>query len=75
MGGAPGDVELAEKACLYAAGQAAAVFDLTQYEWGRAVMENVLYAGMPAVFDRVTGKEKGTDDRPLEGAWRQAGLK
>ena len=75
MGKGQGSVELAEKTCLWAASQAAALFDLTEFEWGRAVLENVMYAGMPAVFNRVTGKEKGIDDRSLEGAWRQTELK
>lgn len=69
MGGGESAVELAMQACLYAASQAAAVFDLMDYEWGRDVISNVLYSGMPKIFDRVTNKEKAINDRPVESAW------
>lgn len=75
MCGGKSSVELAGNACLYAASQAAAVFDLLEFRWGREVIENVLYSGMPRVFHKVTDKEKTADDRPVEGAWSQAGLK
>lgn len=74
MGGAEGSVELAQKTCLYAASQAAALFDLTEFRWGRDVIENVVYLGMPRVFERVTSKEKAINDGPVEGARGEAGL-
>jgi hypothetical protein len=75
MGGGEGSVELAGQACLYAASQAAAVFDLLDMQWGREVITNVLYSGMPRVFDKVSYKEKTTDGRSVENAGSQAGLK
>jgi hypothetical protein len=75
MGGGEGSVELAEQACLYAASQAAAVFDLLDMRWGGEVITNVLYSGMPRIFDKVTNKEKEKDGRPVEDAGSQAGLK
>jgi hypothetical protein len=75
MGGGAESVELAKQACLYAASQATAVFDLMEFEWGREVMLNVLYSGMPKVFERVTNKEKTINDRPVEGARGQTELK
>ena len=74
MGG-DGDAELARNACLYAASQAAAVFDLMEFAWGREVIDNVLYSGMPKAFERVINKEKTGNDRPVESAGRQEQLK
>lgn len=46
--------ELAAQACEYAASQAAAVLDLLDFEWGREIITNVLYCGMPSVLHKVT---------------------
>ncbi len=75
MGGAAKDIELARNACLYAASQAAAVYDLMEFEWGRPIIENVMYSGMPRIYHRVTDKESTGNDRSVEGAGRQEQLK
>ncbi len=49
---------LAAEACEYAASQAAAVLDLLDFDWGREIITNVLYRGMPNVLHKVTHKEK-----------------
>ncbi len=75
MGGSDENVELARKTCLYAASQAAAVFDLMEFQWGRPVIENVMYSGMPRIYHRVTDKESTGNDRSVEGAGHQEQLK
>jgi hypothetical protein len=75
MGGGEDCVETAGQACLYAASQAAAVFDLLDMRWGRDIITNVLYAGMPRIFDKVSHKEISTDGRSVGNAGSQAGLK
>ena len=50
--------ELAKQSCDYAASQAAAVFDLLEFDWGREIITNVLYCGMPKVLDRVSNPNK-----------------
>lgn len=75
MGGEDRHIELAKQTCLYAASQAAAVFDLMEFEWGREVIHNVMYSGMPRAFERVMNKEKTRNDRPVEGVGRQEQLK
>jgi hypothetical protein len=75
MGGGEDAAKVASDACLYAASQAAAVFDLVEMQWGRDIITNVLYLGMPKVFDKATDKEKAKDGRPVESAGSQAGLK
>jgi hypothetical protein len=50
--------DLAVQACDYAASQAAAVLDLLEFDWGREIITNLLYCGMPKVLRSVTDKEK-----------------
>ncbi len=66
-------VALARDACDHAAGQVAAVYDLLGLGWGSAVLENLFYSGMPLTLQRVSCKEKQTDERSLQGAGRPAG--
>lgn len=73
MGGGEEAVDLAGRTCLYAASQAAAVFDLIDMRWGGEIISNVLYAGMPRVFEKAT-KEKAEDGGPVENARSEAGL-
>jgi hypothetical protein len=72
MGGGAEAVEMAKRACVYAASQAAALYDLVDMRRGGEIISNVLYAGMPGVFDKAC-KEKGNDGRSVENAGDQAG--
>lgn len=56
---------LAAEACRWAAGQAAQALDILPLNASRAVMENILYAGMPAQLDRILEKGRGADGRPV----------
>jgi hypothetical protein len=73
MGGGEKAEDLAGRACLYAASQAAAVFDLMDMRWGGEIISNVLYSGMHRVFEKAT-KEKAKDGGPVENARSEAGL-
>jgi hypothetical protein len=42
--------------------------------WGRDVILNVLYAGMPKVYDKVLNKENAKDG-PVENPGSQTGRK
>ena len=73
----PGDraaaIALARDACDFAAGQAAAVYDLMGIEWGADILNNLFYSGMPKVLARISAKEKGTDERSVQGAGSETG--
>lgn len=73
-GGTGEAADIVSRSCEYSASQAAAVFDLTEACWGRDVISNVLYAGMPGIHEKVMNKEKAIDDRPVENAGSQAEL-
>lgn len=54
-------IRLTAEACRWAAGQAAAALDLLPLTYGRAVWNNVAYAGMPDRLDTVTKEGTPTD--------------
>ena len=59
LGGGPEAAELARRACVYAASQAAALFDLVEMRWGREVISNVLYLGhAEGIRESVQGEGK-----------------
>lgn len=59
----PGPKEAARAALAesadYSASQAAAAFDVMRFSVGREIIENVIYAGMPAVRDKILIGENG----------------